>query len=99
MSIQNHGVALNILGKEYKIACAEHEKEDLISSAEQLDQQMREIRQSGKVSGADRVAVLAALNLTHELVQSKKTSTPTSGALDGNIKKMYIKIDTALKSV
>ncbi len=99
MSIQNQGVALNILGKEYKIACAEHEKEGLISSAEQLDQQMRKIRQSGKVSGADRVAVLAALNLTHELVQFKKTNTPTSSDLDENIKKMYIKIDTALKSV
>ncbi|BCG65957.1 MAG: cell division protein ZapA [Methyloprofundus sp.] len=99
MNKKNHGVALNILGKEYKIACAEHEKEDLLDSAEQLDQQMRRIRQSGKVSGADRVAVLAALNLTHELVQSKKTGTPTSSGLNENIKKMYIKIDTVLKSV
>ncbi len=99
MSIKNQGVALNILGKEYKIACAEHEKEDLINSAEQLDQKMRKIRQSGKVSGADRVAVLAALNLTHELTQLKKAGTPANNDLDENIKKMYIKIDTALKSV
>jgi cell division protein ZapA len=99
MSKQNQGVALNILGKEYKIACAEHEKEDLLNSAEQLDQKMRKIRQSGKVSSADRVAVLAALNLTHELSQIKKATVPADGSLDENIKKMYIKIDTALKSV
>ena len=99
MSIQNQGVALHILGKEYKIACAEHEKEDLINSAEQLDQKMRKIRQSGKVSAADRVAVLAALNLTHELIQAKKANTQSSSGLDKNIKKMYIKIETALKSV
>ena len=53
-------VSVSILGKEYKIACEESEQEGLISSARKLDQQMREIRDTGKVSVADRIAVLAA---------------------------------------
>ena len=60
-------VSLNILGKEYKIACAKEEQEALIHSAQELDKQMRKIRDTGKVSGADRIAVLAALNLAHDL--------------------------------
>lgn len=98
MSIQNQAVSLTILGKEYKIMCGEHEKEDLISSAQQLDQQMREIRLTGKVSGADRVAVLAALNLEHELIQTKKNSTPATIDISERVNKMIIKIETALKN-
>jgi len=99
MSTNTQAVSLTILGKEYKIMCGEHEKEDLISSAQQLDQQMREIRLTGKVSGTDRVAVLAALNLKHELIQSKTNRTPASSELSDQINKMTIKIETALKNV
>ncbi len=94
-----HTVVLKILGKEYKIICTKDEQADLISSAQQLDQQMREIRLSGKVSGGERVAVLAALNLTHELIQSKVNKAPTPTSLGKNLNKMYLKIETALKKV
>lgn len=99
MSIQRHPVSVNILGKEYKIICAENEQDDLIASAQQLDHQMREIRLSGKVSGAERVAVLAALNLSVELRQSKQNRSPDSSSLSGHLNKMYLKIETALKNV
>ena len=99
MSKQQQPVSLSILGKEYKIICTPGEQADLIKSAQQLDEQMREIRLSGKVSGAERVAVLAALNLSHEILQTKHRSVPTSSGLSGQINKMYLKIDTALKSV
>lgn len=95
----HHTVALNILGKEYKIICTADEQVDLVNSARQLDQQMRDIRQSGKVSGGERVAVLAALNLTHELIQSKGKSTPVAPTLGKKLNKMYLKIETALKNV
>ncbi len=94
-----HTVSLSILGKEYKIICTEDEQTDLITSAQQLDLQMREIRHTGKVSGAERVAVLAALNLTHELIQTKGNSTPVGSNLSKQLNKMYLKIETALKSV
>ncbi len=69
-------VAVKILGKDYRIACAENEQETLILSAQELDEQMKEIRDSGKVTGTDRIAVLVALNLAHELNQAQtKTET------------------------
>ncbi|GFO73697.1 cell division protein ZapA [Bathymodiolus japonicus methanotrophic gill symbiont] len=99
MSIQQHPVSVNILGKEYKIICAESEQEDLIASAQQLDHKMRKIRLSGKAAGAERVAVLAALNLSVELQQSKQGSVPEDSSLSQHLNKMYLKIESALKTV
>ena len=99
MSEQQHPVSVSILGKEYKIICAESERDDLIISAQQLDHQMREIRQSGKVSGAERAAVLAALNISVELQQTRENTVPVSPNLSDHLNKMYLKIETALKTV
>jgi cell division protein ZapA len=60
-------VSLTIMGKEYRIACDPEEQDALIHSAQQLDVQMRKMRDSGKINGPDRIAVMAALNLAHEL--------------------------------
>jgi len=99
MSKQQTPVSLIILGKEYKIMCSAEEQEELIDSAHQLDEQMRKIRLTGKVSGAERTAVLAALNLTHELMQAKKNAIPDSSGVSKQLNKMYLKIETALKNV
>jgi cell division protein ZapA len=61
-------VTVRILEKEYRVACEPHEQEGLIESARMLDQRMREIRQTGRVIGTDRIAVMAALNIAHELI-------------------------------
>lgn len=66
MSKSFQPVVVNILDKEYRIVCAVEEQEALIDSAQQLDKQMRLIRDTGKVVGADRIAVLAALNLSSD---------------------------------
>lgn len=73
-------VTLSILGKEYRIACSEDERQSLLNAAQLLDQQMRKIHDTGKVSGNDRIAVLAALNLAHDLSQTK--ANDHSGSLD-----------------
>jgi len=99
MSEVQQAVSLNILGKEYKIICEEGEQVTLAKSAKQLDQQMRDIRLTGKVSSAERVAVLAALNLTHELMQVKQNHPPASPQMGVKLNKMCLKIETALKSV
>jgi cell division protein ZapA len=75
MSSKSTTVLLNIMGKEYKIACEPDEQDNLIHSASELDAQMRKMRDSGKVGNAERIAVMAALNLSHEL-QSLKNQTP-----------------------
>jgi cell division protein ZapA len=63
------GVDIKILDKDYRIACPAEEQNELLASARFLDSRMREIRQTGRVIGTDRIAVLAALNIVHELLQ------------------------------
>lgn len=67
-------VKIHILDREYLIACPENERQSLLQSAALLDEKMQDIRDRGKVIGIDRIAVLAALNLTHELLQAKRNS-------------------------
>ncbi|WP_295583514.1 cell division protein ZapA [uncultured Lamprocystis sp.] len=69
MTEQPIGVDIKILDKDYRIACPAEEQNELLASARFLDSRMREIRQTGRVIGTDRIAVLAALNIVHELLQ------------------------------
>lgn len=72
MSEEAIGVTIRVLEKDYRIACPLDEREALMDSARLLDHRMREIRQTGRVIGSDRIAVMAALNLAHELVQLRR---------------------------
>ncbi len=62
-------LSVRILEKEYIVACSPNERTELLDSAEILNKSMREIRDSGKVAGLDRIAVMAALNLAHEVLK------------------------------
>ena len=64
-------VTVQILDKDYRIACAPQEHHGLMDCARLLDQRMREVRQNGRVIGADRIAVMASLNLIYELMQQR----------------------------
>lgn len=61
-------VTVSILGKEYQVACPANEEPALIASAAMVHKNMEKIRKSGKIVGLDRIAVIAALNLAHELI-------------------------------
>jgi len=63
-------VSVRILGKEYQIACPKDERPSLLEAAKKLNQQMLEVQQSG-VAGLDSIAVLCALNVTHEMMNAK----------------------------
>jgi cell division protein ZapA len=91
-------VSLTILGKEYKIACAPDEQNDLIQSARQLDAQMRQMRDSGKVTGAEKIAVMAALNLAHELQLMKSQNAALTQTLNESLTKMTHKIENVLEN-
>ena len=69
----SNSVTVQILDKEYSIICPPEERNNLVSAAHYLDSKMREIRSSGKVIGADRIAVMAALNITHDLLHRQDT--------------------------
>ena len=68
MSREPPGLDVTILGRQFRVACAEDEKQGLLKAVDYLDRNMREIRDSGKVIGVERIAIMAALNLAHELL-------------------------------
>ena len=62
----------SLLGRDYKFACKESERAELVEAVAFLDRRMREIRETGKVAGAERIAVMAALNIAHEMQRAKR---------------------------
>lgn len=98
MSKASLPVTVTIMGKEYKIACEEEERDNLIRSATQLDEQMRKMRDSGKVAGPDRIAVMAALNLAHELQVLKNQNIMLSQSLSECLTSMLHKIENVLEN-
>lgn len=91
---------VSILGREYRVACRESEREELLRAVQFLDRRMREIRDSGKIVGTERIAVMAALNIAHELLRAK-SATPAPGGFDSTafqrrISAMQTAIDRAM---
>ncbi len=75
-------VDVKIMGREFTISCTEDEREGLLSAVSYLNKKMSEISDSGKVIGVERIAIMAALNLSHELLNTK------SGNVDvGDVKR------------
>ncbi len=89
-------VSVRILEKEYFVACPLEERSDLLDSAEYLNNKMREIRDSGKVVGLDRIAVIAALNLANELLKIRNKDRRSDEEFGGRIRAMRERIDGAL---
>ena len=90
-------VDIRVLGKDYRIACAEEEREDLLESARYVDQKMREIRDTGKVVGMDRIAVMAALNIAHELAQANRQNKVSSREVEDRLTRIQEKINVILE--
>jgi cell division protein ZapA len=89
-------VTIRILEKEYNVACPAEEKAALVASAELLNAKMREIRDSGKVVGLDRVAVMAALNLANELLKAQGQDEELKNIVGLRIRAMREHLDSAL---
>ena len=89
-------VTVRILEKEYHVACPAAEKPSLMASAELLNSKMREIRDSGKVVGLDRVAVMAALNLANELLKVQGQEDELKNIVGVRIRAMREHLDSAL---
>lgn len=91
-------VSIKILEKEYRIACEYHEQDDLRTSARLLDSRMREIRQTGRVIGTDRIAVMAALNIAHDLIQLQRSRSSSDGEPGNRLRQLQDRINSALES-
>ena len=89
-------VSVRILDKEYQVSCRQDEVDALTSSARYLDQQMRQIRESGKVFGLDRIAVMAALNLANELLEKRHAVEHVQSEADTMVRQLSDRINHAL---
>jgi cell division protein ZapA len=99
---QPRTVSVNILDKEYQVACPPEQEAELVVSASYLDKQMRSIRESGKVIGLERIAVMAALNISHELLQASEqdqVAPEDAEATDAAVSSLAQKIDEAIFSL
>jgi cell division protein ZapA len=71
---------VSLLGRDFKVACKEAERAELTDAVALLDRRMREIRETGKIAGAERIAVMAALNLAHDLLRERKVPRAAGSA-------------------
>ncbi|MBK7252156.1 MAG: cell division protein ZapA [Gammaproteobacteria bacterium] len=90
-------VSVRILEKEYFIACPYEERSDLLDSAEYLNARMKEIRDSGRVVGLDRIAVMAALNLTNELMKLRQQHQHSEVELGERVRSLRERVESTLE--
>ena len=89
-------LSVSILGREYRLACSPDEKDALLRSAQLVDTKMQAIREAGKVMGADRIAVMAALQFAHELLNSRGTDGIEAGEIRRRVSDLMHLCDEAL---
>lgn len=89
-------VSVRILEKEYQVSCPADERTALLDSAEILDAKMREIRDSGKVVGLERIAVMAALNMANELLQASEKDKIIEDTLGNRLRLMSDRVESIL---
>jgi cell division protein ZapA len=71
MSAEPKGLQISIMGREFRVACPEEEQKGLLEAVDYLNRKMLEIKEHGKVIGLERIAIMAALNIAHELLSTK----------------------------
>ena len=97
MSKEPAGIDVTILGRQFRVACTDEEKPELLKAVSYLDGKMREIRGSGKVIGVERIAIMAALNMAHELL-SVRVDGVDLGEVRRRMTEMRTMIDEVLSS-
>ena len=96
MTEQHTQVSVRILDKEYQVACPASERTNLLDSAEILNAKMREIRDSGRIVGLDRIAVMAALNMANELITANARDQELEGGISERLKIISDRVDHVL---
>jgi cell division protein ZapA len=92
MSAEPKGLQINIMGRDFRVACPDEDQEGLLEAVEYLNKKMQEIKGGGKVIGLERIAIMAALNIAHEFL-----STKVGGGFDiAEIKRRMTGMETVL---
>ncbi len=92
----SQGMKVSILGRDFHVMCKDEEREHLAAAATYLDKQMRVIQSSGKVMGVERCAIMAALNVVHELLELKRSSSSMNDVGE-RLRSLRQKIDDAMQ--
>jgi cell division protein ZapA len=91
----NNAVDVAIMGREFRVTCPDEEREELLQAVTYLDKKMCEIRDNGKVVGSERIAIMAGLNIAHELLATKVKGGFDMGEFKRRIDHMQALLDTA----
>ena len=92
-------LTITVLGREFRVGCPEGEEKQLLASVDFLNRRMKEVRDTGKVVGNERIAIMAALNIAHEMLSRKPGDSSGDGAaVRRRIVAMQETLDSALKS-
>jgi len=90
-------LTLNLLGREFRVACPDGEEKQLLASADYLNRKLKEIRDHGKIAGNERIAIMAALNIAHEMMTHRVP--PSLAAIDGDaIRRRIVSMQETLDS-
>jgi cell division protein ZapA len=96
MSVDPKALQINVMGREFRVACPESEQKELLEAVEYLNRKMDEIRDNAKVIGVERIAIMAALNIAHELLTTKVGGFDMA-ALKRRMQSMETTLDQALR--
>ena len=91
MSADGKGMQISIMGREFRVACQPDEQEALLKAVDYLNRKMQEIKEAGKITGLDRIAIMAALNISHEFLTTRPGGVDVS-----EIKRRMTHIETTL---
>jgi cell division protein ZapA len=97
------GLTIQVLGRDFRVSCPEGEEKQLLASVEFLNRRIKELKDSGKVTGNERIAIMTALNLAHEFLAAKPAKSAAPNSVDGadvrrRIGAMQETLDTALSA-
>jgi cell division protein ZapA len=92
----NRGINISIMGRDFSVACPPEEQEDLLEAAQYLDKSMKEIQKTGKIIGAERCAIMAALNISNDLLKLQK-STAGQDKVQARLSTLQERIDEVLR--
>jgi cell division protein ZapA len=100
VSAQEKGaLTISLLGREFRVACPDGEERNLMASVDLLNRRMKEVRDTGKVTGNERIAIMAALNIAHELVSNPHKASSAQSSLDVSaIKRRIVAMQETLDS-
>jgi len=93
MSKEARGLDVNIMGREFRVSCTEEERRELLKAVDHLNSKMREIRDTGKVVGVERIAIMAALNIAHEYLSTRMDGGFDVGEFKRRMSSMQANID------